>query len=83
MAKARIVIVKPKDEAFRALVTRCQEEFLVRASIMKEEPGHEVPDANYYPVIFSIEADDVREIFHLGMQWGKVVEKQERSQYGA
>lgn len=75
MAKARIVIQKERVEAFRAMVVKCKGDFLVSASITKEEKGREVPASNYYPVVFSIEADDNREIFELGVQWGKELER--------
>ena len=71
MNKVRVVIQEPNVEAFRALVAKCQADLLARVAITKEEPGKQIPAANYHPVIFSIEGDDVREIFQMGVEWGK------------
>ena len=79
MTKVRIVIQKPRVEAFRTLVEKCRADHRASVAITKEEPGHHVPAANYYPVIFSLEGDDVREIFHLGVEWGKELKALEAS----
>jgi len=79
VASVRITIQKEQVEAFRAFVQGCRGEHFIQASVHREYKGKEIPSSDYYPVVFIIVADSTGDIFALGVQWGKELERGQRN----